>query len=161
MDALGRPPPEIRIEGKGEQARAVLSGDWTLRLLSPLLADIRQRLAQVPQICVWDLGEISRLDSFGSLLLWQHWGRRRPPQLALPDALEPVFARLAALGWRQLHGLLLGGGEGCGGAAHSAPSGLSAFSTRFSMSCRVGSAPPRLISVVNFWPFWPQVHWAP
>lgn len=98
MEPLARPQPQVRIEGEGEQVRVVLSGDWTLRMLSPLLADIRQHLGLVPQDCVWDMGGVSRLDSFGSLLLWQRWARRRPPQWILPEALEPVFARLEALG---------------------------------------------------------------
>ncbi len=89
-----RPQPAIRSDG----ATVALAGDWTLRLLTPILPDIRRQLAGAAGSATWDLSGVTRLDSFGALLLWQRWGRRRPSQLVLPAALESIFARLAALG---------------------------------------------------------------
>ncbi len=76
----------------------VLSGDWTLSVLNPHCADIRRQLAAASGVPAWDLAGVSRLVSFGALLLWRAWGRSRPPQLVLPEALESVFSRLADLG---------------------------------------------------------------
>ncbi len=79
-----------------------MSGDWTLRLLTPVLAHIRGRLTAVSGdaalAIVWDLSGVTRLDSFGALLLWRSWGRRIPPQIVLPARLESIFTRLASLG---------------------------------------------------------------
>lgn len=89
-----RPQPALCHDG----ATATLSGDWTLRSLSPALALLRRQLADVPDSAAWDLSAVTRLDSFGALLLWRRWGRRRPVALRLPPALESIFQRLAALG---------------------------------------------------------------
>lgn len=91
-----RPQPAINVDGAG--ARVVLSGDWTLSVLNPQCADIRRQLEAASGAPAWDLAGVSRLDSFGALLLWRAWGRRRPSQLVLPEALESVFSRLADLG---------------------------------------------------------------
>ncbi len=92
-----RPRPAIRIDAGGDGVRVVVSGDWTLRLLCPLPSDIQQQLDQAPTGAGWSLAGVTRLDSFGALLLWRCWGRRRPPQLDLPAALAPVLARAEAL----------------------------------------------------------------
>lgn len=89
-----RPQPAIRSDG----AAVALSGDWTLRLLSPQLADFRRQLDETPDSAGWDLTGVTRLDSFGALLLWRRWGRRRPAQLVLPAELEGIFGRIDALG---------------------------------------------------------------
>jgi phospholipid/cholesterol/gamma-HCH transport system permease protein len=88
----------IRLEREGGAVRVVLSGDWTLRLLQPALDVLGRQLEQATPDSAWDLGAVSRLDSFGALLLWRRWGRQFPPGLELPERLEPVFARLAELG---------------------------------------------------------------
>ncbi|MBS0354390.1 MAG: MlaE family lipid ABC transporter permease subunit [Proteobacteria bacterium] len=98
MSPEPRPIPVIRFEREGGAPRVVLSGDWTLRLLQPDLDALERQLEQATADCAWDLEAVSRLDSFGALLLWRSWGRQRPPGLVLPDRLEPVFARLAELG---------------------------------------------------------------
>jgi len=89
-----RPSPAIRVDG----ASARLDGDWTLRLLMPVLDDIRRQLPAASAGMEWDLSGVTRLDSFGALLLWRHWGRRRPAMLTLAAMQEALFTRLETLG---------------------------------------------------------------
>lgn len=98
MSPEPRPRPAIGLDSGGGIQTAILSGDWSLRLLQPDLERFRRQLDQLATDCCWDLSGVSRLDSFGALLLWRRWGRRLPAGLVLPDELEPVFARLAELG---------------------------------------------------------------
>lgn len=102
MSPDARPLPAISGDGASADGTIALSGDWTLRLLTPVLAHIRGRLTAVSGdaalAIVWDLSGVTRLDSFGALLLWRSWGRRIPPQIVLPARLESIFTRLASLG---------------------------------------------------------------
>ena len=102
MPPDARPLPAISGDGASADGTIALSGDWTLRLLTPVLAHIRGRLTAVSGdaalAIVWDLSGVTRLDSFGALLLWRSWGRRFPPQIVLPARLESIFTRLASLG---------------------------------------------------------------
>ncbi len=98
MVSGGRPLPTLHVEGGGAAARVLLAGDWTLRFLGPRLDALQGRLRAVGGEAGWDLSGVSRLDSFGAMLLWRHWGRRRPDGLVLPAELEGVFGRLAELG---------------------------------------------------------------
>lgn len=102
MPPDARPLPAISDDGASAEGTIALSGDWTLRLLTPVLAHIRGRLTAVSGdaalAIVWDLSGVTRLDSFGALLLWRSWGRRIPPQIVLPARLESIFTRLASLG---------------------------------------------------------------
>ncbi|MBN8282718.1 ABC transporter permease [Zoogloea sp.] len=77
--------------------QVALAGDWTLQGLCPLPEDLRRELAVAPPEGTWNLAGVTRLDSFGAVLLWRHWGRRRPARLDLPEALAPVLARAEAL----------------------------------------------------------------
>lgn len=92
-----RPPPVIRIDAGGSGMQVALAGDWTLQGLCPLPEDLRRELAVAPPEGTWNLAGVTRLDSFGAVLLWRHWGRRRPVRLDLPEALAPVLARAEAL----------------------------------------------------------------
>lgn len=102
MPPDARPLPAISGDGASADGTIALSGDWTLRLLTPVLAHIRGRLTAVSGdaalAVAWDLSGVTRLDSFGALLLWRSWGRRIPPQIVLPARLESIFTRLASLG---------------------------------------------------------------
>ena len=102
MPPDARPLPAISDDGASAEGTIALSGDWTLRLLTPVLAHIRGRLTAVSGdaalAIAWDLSGVTRLDSFGALLLWRSWGRRFPPQIVLPARLESIFTRLASLG---------------------------------------------------------------
>lgn len=92
-----RPLPAIRIDAGGGGVRVALFGDWTLQRLCPLPDDLQRELAMAPPGGTWNLAGVTRLDSFGAVLLWRHWERRRPSELDLPDALAPVLARAEAL----------------------------------------------------------------
>ena len=98
MPAGDRQPPSLRQEAIGADPRVCLSGDWTLSFLAPRLEALRRQLQAVAGDAGWDLSGVTRLDSFGAVLLWRHWGRRRPDGLVLPAELEGIFVRLAELG---------------------------------------------------------------
>lgn len=84
--------PELRLT----DGRLCPSGDWTLLALGPHVTRLRRELAAAPA-APWDLSSLTRLDSFGALLLWRAWGGRRPDGMALPDAFVVQFDRLAAV----------------------------------------------------------------
>ena len=86
-------PPALRVTNDV----ACPSGDWTLIALAPQVARLRHALDHAGAVR-WDLSELTRLDSFGALLLWRAWGHRRPEHLMLPAAFTPQFSRLEALG---------------------------------------------------------------
>ena len=98
MPAGDRQPPSLRQEAIGADPRVRLTGDWTLSFLAPRLEALRRQLQAVAGDAGWDLSGVTRLDSFGAVLLWRHWGRRRPDGLVLPAELEGIFGRLAELG---------------------------------------------------------------
>ncbi|MFA9441744.1 MlaE family ABC transporter permease [Uliginosibacterium sp. sgz301328] len=90
--ALTQHPP--RIEHVAE--RYVLSGDWSLAALRRRLVPIRHRLEEARGAQVWDLTDITRLDSFGALLLWRTWGLAEPEAAVIPDRLRDAFDRIRA-----------------------------------------------------------------
>jgi phospholipid/cholesterol/gamma-HCH transport system permease protein len=63
--------------------------------LTPALASLRKRLAQVPQGACWQLQTLARLDSFGATLLWRAWGQRWPERLELSDAHRQLLEEVA------------------------------------------------------------------
>ena len=68
-----------------------LSGEWTLRRLSPELKQIREQLGTAtPGGC--DMGQVTRLDNFGAQLLWRAWGGRFPDDAVIPLAAGRVPA---------------------------------------------------------------------
>ena len=73
-----------------------LSGDWTLRSLSPVIAAVRRSLAAAPPAAGWNLDGVGRLDSFGATLLWRAWGRQWPPGLQANAAQRATLQRVAA-----------------------------------------------------------------
>jgi len=91
------PAPALRLEVEADGSRACLSGDWTLAALTADPRQLRGELEGVPAQAAWSLVAVSRLDSYGALLLWRVWGRRRPDRLDLPPALEGVLARVEAV----------------------------------------------------------------
>lgn len=87
--------PTLRREAE----TLVLAGEWTLRQLNPVLPAMRAALDEQAARAVqasWDLSAVTRLDSFGALLLWRSWGQQRPASLRLPTAFEGIFERLEA-----------------------------------------------------------------
>ena len=73
----------------------VLHGEWTLRELAPRLAPIRATLAAASASAPWDLNGLTRLDSFGAMLLWRAWGGSWPTQLAISPELRAVIQAVA------------------------------------------------------------------
>ena len=89
--------PGLTLDQDGKSPRIRLTGPWVLRHLSGSINKLRRQLARCksdPQT-IWDLEAIDGLDSTGALLLWRHWGRRRPAQLRLRTEYEPLFQRRA------------------------------------------------------------------
>lgn len=88
----GRSTPGIELV----EGRMRLSGEWTLRRLSPELKQIREQLGTAtPGGC--DMGQVTRLDNFGAQLLWRAWGGRFPDDAVIPPSLQAVFQRLAEI----------------------------------------------------------------
>ncbi len=92
--------PGIAIDSESGVWR--LSGDWTLRALSPQLASIRQTLAALPTDARWDLAGLRRIDSFGATLLWGGWKRRWPDAVELSESHRVVIERVAKADASQL-----------------------------------------------------------
>ncbi|ADH86202.1 MlaE family ABC transporter permease [Desulfurivibrio alkaliphilus] len=91
--------PRLQIDARdGRQ----LAGSWTLGELARHLAAIRPQLQATPAGASWSLREVERLDSFGAMLLWQHWGRSWPKNLEINDELRGVIAAVAAHSGRPL-----------------------------------------------------------
>ncbi len=93
-------PPLLHVDASAGVAE--VRGEWTLRALTPGLADLRQRLAAVPASVRWQLGGLERLDSFGATLLWQAWGRRLPEQLELAAGHRSLIEDVARAASRPL-----------------------------------------------------------
>ena len=72
-------------------------GDW----VAGAFADRRawRRLAAELRACrgaaAWDLRGVARLDHVGAQLLWNHWGRAWPGQIALDEAQRALLERVA------------------------------------------------------------------
>lgn len=90
----GRSTPGIEfVEG-----RMRLSGEWTLRRLSPELKWIREQLrTATPGGC--DMGQVTRLDNFGAQLLWRAWGGRFPDDAVIPPRCRPCSKGWPRSGW--------------------------------------------------------------
>lgn len=85
------PPPQIERQAD----TMVVSGDWTLRALKPRLTLIRAQLLLARSAhLAWNLTQVSRLDTFGALLLWRAWGQAQPVGLTLAPQLEGAFQRV-------------------------------------------------------------------
>lgn len=72
------------------------SGDWTVLALRGRYEEFRQRIAaavaEAPD-ALWDLRQLSRLDTAGALTLWQGWGLKTPGRLLwLPEHVT-LFAQ--------------------------------------------------------------------
>ena len=75
-----------------------LSGRWTLAELGPRAREIGGALLlSRNRAALWDLGEISALDTTGAMMLWRAWGRALPLQLEISTERRAMFERIAAL----------------------------------------------------------------
>ena len=78
----------MRLLGRWTVSRLVPAPIW-----EPLLAQLSE-LVPAGEIS-WDLSGLQRLDHIGAQLLWNHWGRRWPPQLQMVAAQRSVLERVA------------------------------------------------------------------
>lgn len=81
--------------GRDDAATVVLAGDWTIRSLEPDLKNVRIALSRTAPTTRWQLDGITRLDSFGAILLWHAWRRSWPDRLSLSDAHRSVIEDVA------------------------------------------------------------------
>jgi phospholipid/cholesterol/gamma-HCH transport system permease protein len=80
-----------------EQRTISASGAWQVHALARdgILRRIQSELAAARSSGLgWDLRGIDALDHIGAQLLWNSWGKTRPPGLSLAPAHEEVFRRL-------------------------------------------------------------------
>ncbi|MBR0565275.1 ABC transporter permease [Azoarcus sp. L1K30] len=93
-------PPAVSVDAESGVWR--VTGEWTLRSLSPRIASIRSALSRVPADAEWNLDALTRVDSFGACLLWRSWAARWPEVASITPAHRAVIERVAATGRRQL-----------------------------------------------------------
>ena len=72
-----------------------LHGQWTLAAIGTHAQELRRQLQALAPGGQWDLRDVARLDSFGALLLWQHWGRRWPQQCQVSDVQRATLEAVA------------------------------------------------------------------
>lgn len=82
--------PQLHTQGD----TCTLTGDWTLAALRLRLLFVRTQLLRCRAFPGWDLSGVTRIDSFGALLLWRSWGMREPQALVLAPHLQAAFERI-------------------------------------------------------------------
>ncbi|MDQ7989146.1 MAG: ABC transporter permease [Candidatus Dactylopiibacterium sp.] len=92
MPARAHDSPRLVLQGE----QCLLSGDWTLAALRSRLLFLRTQLMRSRGMPAWDLSGVTRIDSFGALLIWRAWGQREPASLVLPETLRGAFSRVQA-----------------------------------------------------------------
>lgn len=105
----------------GQPLTVTASGAWQVQAFAraDTMTTLRAQLRAVPQAppshtgamqpVQWDLSRITALDHVGAQILWNAWGKARPPQVILAPQHEAFFERIAqagalALPERQTHG---------------------------------------------------------
>ncbi|MES2535325.1 MAG: ABC transporter permease [Pseudomonadota bacterium] len=93
--------PEL-IFDQHDPSTVSASGAWQVQVLSrpDVMKRIKAALRTLPAGAAlhWDLSQVSALDYIGAQLLWNAWGKVRPPGLVLADHHEGFFKRLEASG---------------------------------------------------------------
>lgn len=84
------PPPEGAVR---------LLGEWTAAQFARpgLLRDLKRRLPEAEPSRGWDLRGARQIDHVGAQLLWDHWGRRWPPQVEATATQRSLLERVAKL----------------------------------------------------------------
>ena len=94
-------PPLLRLDPEN-RATVTASGAWQVQALAQpaALREVQAALRRLPGAATldWDLSGITAMDHIGAQLLWNAWGRRRPPRLALTPGQEEFFLRLEHAG---------------------------------------------------------------
>lgn len=80
----------------------IARGAWQVQPLAqaqvlPRIADAIRALPESADLH-WDLSAIQCLDHIGAQVLWNAWGRQRPPNLTLAPAHEEIFRRIEQAG---------------------------------------------------------------
>lgn len=94
MQEPSTPRLEPLPDAAGTSVRVL--GQWTAAhfarpgVLDALTAALRGAAGRAN----WDLRPVEQLDHVGAQLLWDHWGRRRPPQLQVRPAQQAVLERV-------------------------------------------------------------------
>ncbi|MFC5473136.1 MlaE family ABC transporter permease [Paraherbaspirillum soli] len=81
------------ISARGHWQVQALTQPGALRAIQASLENLGRN-----QALRWDLSQIAALDHIGAQLLWNAWGKARPPQLTLAPQHQDFFQRLAAAG---------------------------------------------------------------
>jgi phospholipid/cholesterol/gamma-HCH transport system permease protein len=92
------PSIELQHQAGEPQASVLLLGGWTAGQFSRngLLQALSTQLKAHPAAAThWDLRRVQRLDHIGAQLLWNHWGRSWPAQLAIMPSQRAVLQRVA------------------------------------------------------------------
>jgi phospholipid/cholesterol/gamma-HCH transport system permease protein len=89
----GAAPPSLEIVPTAGGRTAVLGGRWTVRDLSGMLSrtSVALREAKGSPEVVWDLHQITALDTTGALILWREWDRRLPAKCRIPERHRRLF----------------------------------------------------------------------
>ncbi|MCD6026691.1 MAG: transporter permease [Solimicrobium sp.] len=89
---------EIPPSSTSQPKAIVVEGCWQVHALVEhhLVQNISHKLASLSlqSGIQWDLSSLSALDHIGAQLLWNCWGKKRPPQLVLLPLHDAFFRRL-------------------------------------------------------------------
>ena len=98
---LNPEPPRLVLTDSAPLS-IIASGNWQVRSFVPpgVIAHTAAALKAiaVPATAHWDLSQITGLDHIGAQLLWNAWGKQRPPGLVLASHHEDIFRRLEQAG---------------------------------------------------------------
>jgi phospholipid/cholesterol/gamma-HCH transport system permease protein len=87
---------------KHEHSKVFAGGAWQVHALvrPDVMRQISSALQALPKdgALQWDLSRIAALDHIGAQLLWNAWGKVRPPHLILARQHEEFFSRLESAG---------------------------------------------------------------
>jgi phospholipid/cholesterol/gamma-HCH transport system permease protein len=85
--------PGVELDRVHNENVVLLHGDWTLRGLGESIdaidADLK-RATRAPD-AIWDLSDVSALDTTGALVLWRAWQRKMPAHGRIPDRHQRLF----------------------------------------------------------------------
>ena len=84
--------PRLQVES----GKVVLAGEWTLAALLPHLSELESKLASEDLADhLWDLADVSRMDSAAAVLLWRAWNERWPGRLEVSAMHRRMLERVA------------------------------------------------------------------
>ncbi|QAU33236.1 ABC transporter permease [Janthinobacterium sp. 17J80-10] len=86
-----------------DASRLCARGAWQVHALAqagvlPALQTSLSKAHAAPQACAWDLSGLTALDHIGAQWLWNAWGNKVPPGLAISPRHQAYFDRLQEAG---------------------------------------------------------------